>query len=83
MSNTKYRKPNFEPSTVPVRNGDYQAWLELVFSTAKDAGERQMRIDAEKGSAAERLEAARARLRKTVNGAKKRRGGEGDGGATA
>ena len=74
MSNMKTRKPNFEPSTVPIRNGDYAAWLELVFSTAKDAGERQMKIDAERGSAAQRVEAARAKLRKMT----KRGGGEGE-----
>lgn len=42
----KGNKPNFEHCTVPVRKGDFAAWLDLVFSTAVDAGERQMKLNA-------------------------------------
>lgn len=79
---TKARKPDFEPSIVPIRNGDYQAWLNLVFSTAKDAGERQMKLDAERGSTAERVNAAKAAIRKSALEAARRRS-DGGGGTTA
>jgi hypothetical protein len=80
---TKARKPSFEPATVPVRNGDFQAWLDLVFRTAVDAGERQMKINAERGSTAERVNAAKAAIRKSALEAARRRINGGDGAGEA
>lgn len=72
---TKFRKPSFEPSTVPVRNGNFQAWLELVFSTAVKAGERQMKLNADQRSASQKLEAAKSALNDAVQAAARRHNG--------
>jgi hypothetical protein len=76
---TKSRKPSFEPSTVPVRNENFQAWLELVFDSAVNAGERQMKLGAEQKSTAKKLEEAKAALREaTMAAARRRNGGAGE-----
>lgn len=80
---TRARKPNFEPCTVPVRNGDFQAWLDLVFSTAKDAGERQMKLNSEKRTTTERVNAAKEAIRKSALEAARRRINGGDGAGEA
>lgn len=69
------RKPNFEPPTVAVKNtpDGFSGWLDLVFSTAVDAGERQLRLNAEKNNPQERLETARRAIRNAAIGAAKRR----------
>jgi hypothetical protein len=79
MSNTKARKPSFELATVPIRNGDFQAWLDLVFKTAKEAGERQMKLNAERRTTSERVNEAKESLRKAaLEAAQKRNGGGGE-----
>lgn len=78
---TKARKPNFEPSTVPIRNGNFSAWLELVFTTAVEAGERQKALGRKN---LDSIEAARASISQAVIEAARmaakriNRGGEGE-----
>ncbi|NCC23391.1 MAG: hypothetical protein EOM26_13180 [Alphaproteobacteria bacterium] len=75
----KGNKPNFEHCTVPVRKGDFAAWLDLVFSTAVDAGERQMKLNAAQKTAGKRVNAAHSMIQKAAAEAARRRRGGGAG----
>jgi hypothetical protein len=73
------RKPKFEPSTPPVRDGNFQAWLDLLVDCVIAVSQEQAK--AFRADPAQRLTAARTALKSTLlDAAKRRRGG---GSATA